>query len=54
MVVATFITETEDSASIQEALQMLKKWNPEWKPRFFMSDYADEEITALETVFPGS
>ncbi|XP_052083492.1 uncharacterized protein LOC127720780 [Mytilus californianus] len=52
--VGTFVTETEDSASLMEGLQVIKEWNPEWSPKFFMCDYATEEINALENVFPGS
>jgi len=51
--VASFVLETEDRSSIMEAMYIIKKWNPNWKPQYFMSDYCDEEITALETVFPG-
>ena len=51
--VASFIIETEDSSSIEEAMTILKGWNPQWNPNFFMCDYADEEIKSLETVFPG-
>ena len=52
--VATFIVETEDSSSIEEALGILKSWNPQWSPRFFMCDYADEEIKAIESTFEGT
>ncbi|KAK3106823.1 hypothetical protein FSP39_000615 [Pinctada imbricata] len=51
--VASFI-ETVDSSSIEEAMTVLRDWNPQWKPRFFMCDYADEEISSLERVFPDS
>lgn len=51
--VATFVTETEDSSSLIEALQVIKEWNPDWSPKYFMCDYADEEINALGNVFPG-
>ncbi|XP_061178455.1 uncharacterized protein LOC133187113 [Saccostrea echinata] len=54
MTVATFIVETEDSISIQEALSIIKSWNPNWKPAYFMCDYADEEISSIESVFPES
>ncbi|CAC5364762.1 unnamed protein product [Mytilus coruscus] len=50
--VATFVTETEDSSSLIEALNVLKEWNPDWSPKYFMCDYAEEEINALEAVFP--
>ncbi|XP_021348263.1 uncharacterized protein LOC110447122 [Mizuhopecten yessoensis] len=52
--VATFITETENGDSIKEALNILKEWNQNWSPQFFMCDYAEEEINALESVFPDS
>ena len=55
MTVATFIVETEDSVSTQEALSIIKSWNP----AFFMCDFADEEydyageeISSIESVFP--
>ncbi|XP_062568783.1 uncharacterized protein LOC134230930, partial [Saccostrea cucullata] len=51
MTVATFIVETEDSVSIQEALSIIKSWNPNWKPAYFMCDYADEEISSIESSF---
>lgn len=53
MTVATFVTENEDTASITEALGILKIWNPMWKPKYFMCDHAEEEIKSLESVFPG-
>lgn len=53
MTVTTFILETEDSFSIQEALSIIKAWNPDWKPAHFMCDYAEEEISAIESVFTG-
>jgi hypothetical protein len=53
MTVATFIVESEDTVSIKEALSIIKQWNPEWNPSYFMCDYAEEEINALEAIFPG-
>lgn len=53
MTVGTFIVEKENSSSTHEALSILKTWNPDWKPGYFMCDYADEEINAIESVFPG-
>jgi hypothetical protein len=51
--VATFIVESEDTPSLHEALSVLKAWNLNWRPAYFMCDYALEEINALESVFPG-
>ena len=33
--VAQFITQNETAQDIQEALKVLKMWNPSWKPKFF-------------------
>ena len=52
-VVAEFIVESESADSIKEALSILQGWNPEWKPAFFMSDYSEAEMNAVESLFPG-
>ena len=47
----------ENIDCITEALMVFKKWNKDtWTPSWFitfMVDFAEEEIQALETVFPG-
>ena len=53
IIVAEFIVETEDSEIIAEALKVIKSWNPKWNPPFFMVDYSEAEILALEAVFAG-
>ena len=53
IVVGQFITQSETTEQIQEALQILQTWNPEWRPRYFMCDYSEAELAALEAVFPG-
>ena len=53
IVVGQFITQSETAEQIQEALQILQTWNPEWKPRYFMCDYSEAELAALEAVFSG-
>ena len=39
---------------VNTVLCVLKEWNPEWKPSFFMCDYFEAEIGALESAFPTS
>ena len=51
--VATFVINDECSETILAALHLLQTWNPDWSPRFFMSDFSDAQIAALETAFPG-
>ena len=53
MVVGSFIIQRETTASIQEALEIFRDWNDSWKPRFFMTDFCQEEINAIEGTFPG-
>ena len=48
------IVQTEMAAYIQEALTVIKKWNPDWKPTYFMCDYSEAEILSLESVFPNT
>ena len=52
-VVGTFMCQYENTASIAEALSFFKKWNPEWTPKYMMTDYSEAEINAIETVFTG-
>lgn len=53
VVVATFITQSEDTVSLTEALALLKQWNPQWSPLNWMVDFSEVEINALQSVFPG-
>ena len=53
-VVGTFIVERETSEAITEALHHIKQWNPEWKPSYFLVDFDESEINAIETLFPGT
>lgn len=52
-VVAEFIVQTEGMTAIKEALDILRTWNPQWNPPFFMCDCSEAEIAALEMTFPG-
>ena len=47
-----FIIQSETAPQISEALKVLSKWNPTWKPKYFMTDYCDAEMSAIEEVFP--
>ena len=53
-VVASFVLQDESTDSIKEALQVIKEWNPDWRPSFFMTDFCGEEIHAVEETFPGT
>ena len=49
-----FIAQNETTDNIGEALEVLRKWNPEWNPLYFISDYSEAELTAIEAVFPNA
>ncbi|XP_052085084.1 uncharacterized protein LOC127722227, partial [Mytilus californianus] len=60
-VVAEFIVQIKTQASIQQGLETIQRWMAEdtnvpnglsWKPRFFMTDFCEREIYAIETTFP--
>ena len=53
-VVGEFIVQSENTENIREAIEVLKKWNPKWKPKYFMTDYLEAELTAIETAFPAT
>ena len=53
-VVAEFIVQSESAEKIAEALAIIKNWNPEWSPPFFMTDYSEAEQIAINQVFPNS
>ena len=50
-VVAEFLCQNEDKECIAEALNIIKSWNPTWRPKYFMVDYSTVEINAVESVF---
>ena len=53
MIVAEFIVQSESAEAILEAFNIIKQWNPSWNPNFFLCDYSDAEIAAIEQAFPG-
>ena len=44
-------TNVDYQEIIEEALSILKGWNPEWNPLYFMTDYCQEEIGAIKKIF---
>ena len=52
-IVGTFIVQYSTTEAIQEALSVFKKWNPSWVSCYFMTDFAEEKILAIENVFKG-
>ncbi len=51
-VVAEFVIQEESAEKIAEALGIIKKWNPSWNPSFFMTDYSEAELLAIEQLSP--
>jgi len=41
------------SSSIEAGLRLISTWNPDWRPKYVLSDYDEGHISAAEQVFPG-
>ncbi|XP_052219339.1 uncharacterized protein LOC127836659 [Dreissena polymorpha] len=52
--VGTFLLEKETAHEIKSALEVIKGWCPNWKPRSFVCDLDQREISAVEECFKGS
>ena len=52
-VVASFVLQDETSYSISEALNIVGSWCEKWIPGYFMVDNSNEEINAINSLFPG-
>ena len=50
--VVDFVLQSETTDQIIEALKILSSWNKDWRPPYFMTDYSEAEISAINTVFP--
>ena len=53
-VVATIIPQHESEDNLIEGLKILKEWNPEWCPKFTMTDKSAVELGAIGQVFPSA
>ena len=55
-VVAEFLVEEESAEKIAEALGIINQWNPSysWNPSFFVTNYSEAELLAIEQVFPSA
>ena len=45
-----FCIQSERHEDIAEALTILRDKNPEWNPRYFMTDYSEAETLAIAQV----
>eukprot|EP00794_Sanderia_malayensis_P019328 gene19328-21252_t len=50
-VVGAFVCEDETTDAIKEGIQILAGWNPGWNPLYFMTDFDEKELNAIESVF---
>jgi MULE transposase domain/Amyotrophic lateral sclerosis 2 chromosomal region candidate gene 8 len=48
IVVGTFVVQTESAELISEALRIFAEWNPDWNPQYWMTDFSEAEINAIE------
>ena len=50
-VVADFVIESENTDKIFEALSVIKLWTPGWNPKYFITDYSEAEMSAINMLF---
>ena len=43
-VVGTIIPQYETEALITEGLRIIREWNPQWSPKYFMTDKSAQEL----------
>jgi hypothetical protein len=53
-IVGSFVVCNESGEFIQEGLKKIKEWNPDWKPKYFLTYFDEREIWALENTFEGT
>ena len=46
-IAGSFVVQDETGPSINEALTLIKSWNPDWDPLVFIVDNCNQEINAL-------
>jgi len=51
--VATMLLVDDRTEIIASALRKVADLNPQWKPKYVMSDFSLAQISATESVFPG-
>ncbi|XP_046983794.1 uncharacterized protein LOC124553848 [Schistocerca americana] len=54
LVVGFFFIQVEDTRSIAEALLVFKRWNTNFDPTYWVTDFSESEIAAIKEIFPFS
>ena len=52
--VAHFLLTDEKSSSIEAGLRLISTSNPDWQPKYVLSDYDEGQISAVKQVSPGA
>nr|XP_054749474.1 uncharacterized protein LOC129254952 [Lytechinus pictus] len=52
-IVGSIILQEKSFRLMQEALRILKSWNPTWKPLSFNTEYEEEDIQGIKKAFKG-
>ena len=54
IVVGSFVVQQETKSTVAEALKTFQMWNPDFNPEYFLTDFSEVEINAIEETFPGN
>jgi len=52
-IVAVIVVQQETQRSLVNALQVIRRWNPDVAPRYVLIDLSEEELAAIQETFPG-
>ncbi|XP_030835422.1 uncharacterized protein LOC579416 [Strongylocentrotus purpuratus] len=52
--VAGFVGDAGTTEAVEEGFMVMKEWNPDWTPEFFVMDHKLEMMEMVKRVFPGS
>lgn len=50
-IAASFVVANENRENIKAGLQVVKEWNPDWNPKYFMTDFDEREVLAVKNTF---
>lgn len=53
-IAASFVVANENRENIKAGLQVVKEWNPDWNPKYFMTYFDEREVLAVKNTFKGS
>lgn len=51
--VVGFVGDAGTTEAVEEGFMVMKEWNPDWTPEYFVMDHKVEMMEMVKRVFPG-